>query len=130
MTGPETRRRLYAARAPAARSVSVQRNRFHAGSFKSRMPAKKKARTQPAPKEWPSTHNGEGLCSPTNHGYFYLKRVDGRKRVWRRRKERHVPVTVIPTVAFQGGGVMVWAGISATAKTDLVFIEGILNAQR
>ena len=41
---------------------------------------------------------------------IYLNRVDGRKRVWRRRRERHVPATVIPTVAFQVGGVMVWAG--------------------
>ena len=58
---------------------------------------------------------------------FYLRRVDGTKRVWRRRRERHVPATVIPTIAFQGGVVMVWARISATAKTDLVFIAGSFN---
>ena len=57
---------------------------------------------------------------------FYLLGVDGRKRVWRRCKERHVPAIVIPRVAYQGGGIMVWAGISATAKTDLVFIDGNL----
>ena len=62
---------------------------------------------------------------------FYLKRMDDRKRVvWRRRRERYVPATEILTVAFQGGEVMVWAGISVTVKTGLVFIEGILNAQR
>ena len=61
---------------------------------------------------------------------FNLRRVDGRKRIWRRRKERHVPSTVIHRVAYQGGGVMVWAGISATAKTDLIFIDGNLNGQR
>ena len=54
---------------------------------------------------------------------FYLRRMDARKRVWWRCKERHVPATVIPRVAYQRGGVMVWAGISATAKTDLVFID-------
>ena len=43
-------------------------------------------------------------------------------------RERHVPATVIPTIAFQGCGVMVWAGISATANTELVFIKGNLNA--
>ena len=37
---------------------------------------------------------------------------------------------LILTVAFQGGEVMVWAGISVTVKTGLVFIEVILNAQR
>ena len=47
---------------------------------------------------------------------FYLRRVDGKKRVWRRCEERHV----LSRVAYQGGSVMVWAGISATAKTDLV----------
>ena len=54
---------------------------------------------------------------------FYLRRVDGRKRVWRRRKERHVLATVIPKVVYQGDGVMVWAGTLATAKTDIVFID-------
>ena len=38
--------------------------------------------------------------------------------------------TVIPRVAYQGGGIMVWAGISASAKTDIVFIDGNLNGQR
>ena len=61
---------------------------------------------------------------------FYLRRVEARKRIWRRRKERHVPATVVPRVAYQRGGVMLWAGISATAKTDLVFIDGNLNGQR
>ena len=43
VTRPETRRRLYAARGPDARPVSVQtvQNRIHAGGFKSRVPAKK-----------------------------------------------------------------------------------------
>ena len=40
------------------------------------------------------------------------------------------PATVIPRVAYQGSRGMVWAGISATAKTDLVFIDGNLNGQR
>ena len=43
---------------------------------------------------------------------------------------QHVPATVSPRVAFHGGGVMVRAGVSSAAKTDLVFIEGILNRQR
>ena len=43
VTGPEIHRRLYAARGPIARPVSVltARNRIHEGGFKSRVPAKK-----------------------------------------------------------------------------------------
>ena len=43
MTGPEVRSRLYAAKGPGARPVSVKtvRNRIHAGGFKSMVPAKK-----------------------------------------------------------------------------------------
>ena len=61
---------------------------------------------------------------------FYLRQVDDRKRVWRRRGQRHFEATVVPRVAFQDGGVMVWAGVSAKARTDLVFIDGSLNGQR
>ena len=61
---------------------------------------------------------------------FYLRRVGGRKWVWRRRGERYVEATVVPKVAFQGGGVMVWAGVSANARTDLVFTDDNLNDQR
>ena len=107
-------------------------NHIHAGGVKSRVPAKKPELSQ--------CHKNASMAFSRAHvgwnnsqwrrvmffdeSRFYLKRVDGRKRVWRRRRERHVPATVILTVAFQGGGVMVWAGISVTAKTDLVFIEG------
>ena len=43
VTGPEVRGRLYAARGPGARPVSVKsvRNPIHAGGFKSMVPAKK-----------------------------------------------------------------------------------------
>ena len=140
MTGPETRRRLYAARGPGARSVSVQavRNRIHAGGFKSKVPAKKPELSQRhkttrmafsrAHESWNNPQWRRVMFSDESR--FYIKRVDGRKRVCRRRRERHLPFTVIKTVAFHGGGVMVSSGILATAKADLVFIEGNLNAQR
>ena len=140
VTGPQTPRQLYAVRGPGARPVSVQtvRNRIHASGFKSRVPAKKPKLTQrhkDARLTFSRAH--AGWNNPqwrrvmfSDESKFYLNRVDGRKRVWRRCRERHVPAMVIPTVAFQGGGVTVWAGISATAKTDLVFIDGNLNGQR
>ena len=121
-----------------ALSLKTVRNRIHAGGFKSMMPAKKPELTQRhkdariafsrAHARWNNPQWRRVMFS--FESMFYLRRVDGRKRVWRRRKERHVPATVIPRVAYQGGGVMVWAGSSATAKTDLVFIDGNLNGQR
>ena len=48
VTGPEFRSRLYAARGPKARPVSVKtvRKQIHAGDFKSMLPAKKPELTQ------------------------------------------------------------------------------------
>ena len=112
VTGPQTRRRLYAIRGPGARPVSVQtvRNRIHASGFKSRVPAKKPKLTQrhkDARLAFSRAH--AGWNNPqwrrvmfSDESKFSLNRVDGRKRVWRRRREQHVPATVIPTVAFQG----------------------------
>ena len=128
MTGPETHR-LYAARDPGTRPVSVQtvRNRIHAGSFKSRVPAKKpelSQRHKNARMAFSSAHvawnnpQWRRVMFSDKLG-FYLKRVDGWKRVLRRRRGRHVPATVIPTVAFQCGRVMVLARISVAAKTNL-----------
>ena len=141
MTGPDVRSRLNAARGPGARTVSVKtvRNRIHAGGFKSMVSAKKpklNQRHKDAPRLAFSRAHA-GWNNPqwrrvmfSGESRFYLRRADGRKQVWRRRKERHVPATVIPRVAYQGGGVMVWAGISATAKTGLVFSGGNLNGQQ
>ena len=134
VTGPEVRSRLYATRGPEARPVGVKtvRNRIHAGGFKSMVPAKKPELTQrhkDARLAFSVANTQWRRVMFSDESRFYLRRVDGRKRVWRRCKERHVPATVIPRVAYQGG-VMVWAGISATAKTDLVFIDGNLNGQR
>ena len=141
MTAPEARSRLYAARGRGALPVSVMtvRNRIRAGGFKSRVPAKKKTElTQPyrdtrlrfsrAHVRWNNDEWRRVMFS--DESKFYLRRVDGRKRVWWRRGERHVEATVFPRVALQGGDVIVWAGVSANARTDLVFIDGNLNGQR
>ena len=127
VTGPETN-------SPPIVSGQTARNRIQAGGLKSRVPELSQ-RHKNARMAFSRAH--VGWNNPqwrrimfSDEPRFYLKRMDGRKRVRRRGRKRHVPATVIPTVDFQGCGVMVWAGITATAKIDLVFIEGNLNAPR
>ena len=61
---------------------------------------------------------------------FASERLTGRIRVWRRRGEMHLEPNVQPTTAYNGGSVMVWAGISTNGKTDLVVVPGTLNGRR
>ncbi len=73
-------------------------------------------------------HFGEVFSSRMNS--FSLYRVDGRQRVWYRVSERFADVNVVDRVAHGGGGVMVWAGVCYGQRTQVHFIDGILNAQR
>lgn len=67
----------------------------------------------------------------TDESRFCLRSPDGRERVWRRQGERFADCCISPRTPFGGGSVMVWAGISIEARTDLVIIEnGALNANR
>ncbi len=50
--------------------------------------------------------------------------------VWCRVGERFADVNVVDRVAHGSGGVMVWAGASYGQRTQVHFIDGILNAQR
>ncbi len=66
----------------------------------------------------------------TDESRFSLYRADGRQRVWRHVGERFADVNVVDRVAHGGGGVMVWAGVCYGQRTQVHFIDGILNAQR
>ncbi len=59
----------------------------------------------------------------TDESRFSLYRADGRKCVWRRVGERFV--NVVDRVAH---GVMVWAGVCYGQRTQVHFIDSILNA--
>ncbi len=65
-----------------------------------------------------------------DESWFSLYRADGRQRVWRCVGERFDDVYVVDWVGHGGGGVMVWAGVCYEQRTQVHFIDGILNAQR
>nr|CAH7723903.1 unnamed protein product [Callosobruchus chinensis] len=55
-------------------------------------------------------------------GYEANKPGDGRERGYRRSQERFAECTSSPRVGYQGGSLMVWAGISLEARTKLYII--------
>ena len=61
---------------------------------------------------------------------FCCSIADGRRRVWRRRRERHARCCMLEFNRWGGPNVMVWAGISMEYRTQLVIIEGNLAAAR
>ena len=72
-------------------------------------------------------------CAPvlfTDESRFCVDFTDRRARVWRMPNERFAPVCVAEHDRFGGGSVMVWAGISAQGKTDLLIDNGTLTALR
>lgn len=66
----------------------------------------------------------------TDESRFCLYGDDRRLRVYRRQGERFLRNCVRPVVAFNGGSVMVWAGISRYSRTPLIIVRENLNARR
>ena len=60
---------------------------------------------------------------------FNLSHHDGRIRVFRRRGERFADNCLIEIDRFGGGSVMVWGGIMGRRETNLIVVQGNLNAQ-
>lgn len=65
----------------------------------------------------------------TDESRFHVSHNDGRVRVYRRRNERFADACVVQNNRFGGGSLMIWGGIQGNRKTDLVFVQGNLNAQ-
>lgn len=59
-----------------------------------------------------------------------LRCADGRKRIYRRRGERNSANCLLQADQFGGGSIMIWAGISMHTKTQIVSIQGNMNARR
>ena len=60
---------------------------------------------------------------------FNLSHHDGRIRVFSRRGKRFADNCLIERDRFGGGSVMVWGSIMDRRKTNLIVVQGILNAQ-
>ena len=58
---------------------------------------------------------------------FAMSHANGKARVWRRAGERFADACVMERDRWGGPSVMVWAGITATHRTDLQFVEGNLT---
>lgn len=67
----------------------------------------------------------------TDESRFCLYHCDRRSLVYRRPHERYARCNFLNTTGFGGGSIMVWGGISLTARTDLVVVDnGAMNADR
>ena len=66
----------------------------------------------------------------TDESRFCLSHGDGRIRVWRRRGERYADVCVTQQDRWGGGSLMIWGGIHSQGRTNLIVLNGTLNAQR
>ena len=120
--GPSLEKKLRQQGEPGAYCISVQtvRNRVRASGFTSRKPAKKPQLSQhhralrrqfcARRGRWNRQQWSRVLFSDESR--FCLREVNGRIQVWRRNWERHLKHTVQPTMACNGGSVMMWAGIS------------------
>ena len=108
------------------------RNRLHTNHLRARKPAKKPALTalhRTARLRWCRQHRPWYLnmwrrVMFSDESRFCLRKVDCKVRVWRRPGERFADCCI------ERVSVMIWVGISLAGKTQLVFINGTLNAQR
>src|ERR1700729_3476231 len=66
----------------------------------------------------------------TDESRFALSVADGRQRIYRRAGERYADNCIVERVPYGGGSVMVWGGITANRRTQLVLIRGNLTAVR
>jgi len=137
LTAVQTRNRLQEVRGKDV-SVFTVRRRLHEVGLKSCRPAtgpKLLPRHRVARLQFSREHLRWNLGQWSNvlftdESRFCLNSPDGRERVWRRTGERFAECAFSPRLSHGGGSVMVWAGISREAHTELVFVDGSLTAHR
>lgn len=69
-------------------------------------------------------------CLFSDESRFTLYRPDGRIMVWRQENEQFREAMREERVAFGGGGVTIWGGISLDGRTELMVTRQSINAER
>ena len=126
---------------PAGRHVSDQtvRNRLHDAGLRAQRPHRGPVLTRRHRQNrllWANQHRPWAADNQwrrvwfSDESFFLLQRHDRRSRVYRRRNERFAQNCVDEAPPHGGGGAMVWGMISYNGRSQLVHIEGGLNAQR
>lgn len=136
-TSVETARRLYDVRNVLVNPLTVRRRLREAHIIPRRpynapelLTCHRRARLQFATEHIRWTEEDWDKVLFSDETRISLRGADGRVRVYRRRNERYSECALVPRVAFDGGSIMVWGGISAEAHTDLVFFDGAsMNAE-
>ena len=120
-------------------STQTVRNRLHQAGLQARRPAQRvplNQRQRQTRLNWGRQHGHWRLNKWrrvvfTDESRFSLDFNDGRQQVWRQPGERFAACTVAEHDRYGGGSLMVWGGIWAGGRTDLVvFRRGALNANR
>lgn len=116
-------------------SSQTIRNRLREANLASRRPARHPRWTgahRQARLRFALNHQNWGInewshCLFTDESRFCLFPDDRRVKVWRRRGERFVDYAMVEYVPYGGASLMVWAGISADFRTELVILDENMN---
>lgn len=120
-------------------SLSTIRRRLHEAGLSARRRARHPQLNREhrvARRAWANDHSLWTVadwrnCLFTDESRYTLYHSDSRILTWRERGMRYLEQHMAPTVAFGGGSVMVWGGISLQSRTELIILNrATMNAQR
>ena len=116
-------------------SRKTVRNRLRDRGIRCRRPYRGPVLTPRQPrkrKQWAANNRGRQWLDVvfSDESMFNLSNADSRIRIYRRRQERYADNCVLVHNRFGGVGVMVWAAINHTFKSELVIVNGNLTERQ